>query len=642
MNKVLVVDNDLLILRFVSDVLSKEGYQVITAKDGLSALDILREITPQAIIVDLVMPNIDGKRLCRLIRGIERLKESRLIILSATLAEEQIDIAELGADACIAKGPFREMARHLVDVLKHSGGERSRFGSRETIGVRDVYKRTITTELLFAKRHLEAMLEGMAEGILEINSAGRLIYANSAACSFLNMQVTDVLGAHFTEVLPDPGLKRVEDLLKRLGEHPKKVLEESAIELNGYRLRLDILPIQDGQESTAIIIFSDVTEQKRMEEILDQAQKMEALGTIAGGIAHDFNNLLMGIQGNVSLILAELEPDHIHFDRLKAIENYVQSGADLANQLLGLGRSRSRNFVPTSLNDLINKSSSMFGRTNKEIVIHRRLEENLWITATDPVQIEQVLINLYVNAWQAMTAGGTLCLETENVTLSEQFVNPYGVQSGRYVKMSISDNGIGMSRETMKRIFEPFFTTKERGKGTGLGLASTYRIVRSHGGFITVSSEVGAGTTFDIFLPASGDKALDATRSSPKPVMGKGTIQFIDDEEWVLDVTEQMLENMGYRSLTAKSGREAIEVYQKHWSEIDMVILDMTMPDMGGGETFEKLCNINPGIKVLLSSGYDLNEEVSEILARGFKGFIQKPFTMRELSEKLRETLENE
>ncbi|MFO7601151.1 MAG: response regulator [Candidatus Desulfacyla sp.] len=534
------------------------------------------------------------------------------------------------------------MGRHLVDVLKHSGGERSRFGSRETIGVRDVYKRTITTELLFAKRHLEAMLEGMAEGILEINSEGRLIYANSAACSFLNMQVTDLLGAHFTEMLSDPSFKRVGDLLKRLGEPPKKVFEESAVELNGHQLRLDILPIQDGQESTAIIIFSDVTEQKRMEEILDQAQKMEALGTIAGGIAHDFNNLLMGIQGNVSLILAELEPDHIHFDKLKAIENYVQSGADLANQLLGLGRSRSRNFVPTNLNDLINKSSSMFGRTNKEIVIHRRLEENLWITATDPVQIEQVLINLYVNAWQAMTARGTLCLETENVTLSEQFVNPYGVQSGRYAKMSISDNGTGMSRETMKRIFEPFFTTKERGKGTGLGLASTYRIVRSHGGFVTVSSKVGAGTTFDIFLPASGDKAFDARRSSAKPVMGKGTIQFIDDEEGVLDVTKQMLENMGYRSLTAKSGREAIEVYKEHWSEIDMVILDMTMPDMGGGETFEKLCNINPGIKALLSSGYDLNEEVSEILARGFKGFIQKPFTMRELSEKLRETLENE
>jgi len=208
--------------------------------------------------------------------------------------------------------------------------------------------------------------------------------------------------------------------------------------------------------------------------------------------------------------------------------------------------------------------------------------------------------------------------------------------------MSIADNGSGMDTRTIKRIFEPLFTTKARGKGTGLGLASAYRIIKNHGGFITVCSEEGEGTIFDIFLPASGKKAIEKKRPSEELLIGKETVLFVDDEELVLDVGWQMLENMGYRSLTAGSGIEAIDLYKKHWTEIDMVILDMTMPDMGGGETFEKLREINPGMKGLLSSGYDINGEASEILERGCKGFIQKPFNMKALSQKLRETLDNE
>jgi len=365
------------------------------------------------------------------------------------------------------------------------------------------------------------------------------------------------------------------------------------------------------------------------------------MGTLAGGIAHDFNNLLMGIQGHISLILTETDPGHIHYDQLKVIENYVQSGADLTKHLLGLARGQIHKVVPTNLNDLIEGSSRMFGRTKKDVTISRSYEEDIWLAETDPGQIEQVLLNLYVNAGQAMPSGGALYLETQNVTLSEQFVKPYGLTSGRYVRLSITDNGSGMDEQTVKRVFEPFFTTKERGEGTGLGLASAYRIVKNHRGFITVSSEEGKGTTFDIFLPASGKTVMEKDPPSQKTLMGSETILFVDDEEWVHDIGRQILQNMGYRSLTAKSGREAIDVYKERWREIDMVIVDMTMPDMGGGETFERLREINPDIKGLLSSGYDLNGEASEILALGCQGFIQKPFTMKELSEKLRETLDN-
>jgi len=642
MHKVLVVDNDVLILEFINDVLLKAGYQVMTAKNGLSALDILKTFTPQSIIVDLVMPDIDGKRLCRIIRRTDRLKDSYLIVLSAIVAEAQTEIAELGANLFIAKGPFSEMGQHLVEALNYSDRERSQLTSGKRVGVKGVCSRTITRELLSTNRHLEAMLEGMAEGILEINPEGKVIYANSAACSFLNMEVTKLLGSHFSDVFSNGNGNRIMDLLETLRNIPKKTVADPPVELNGYKLRLNILPIHDEHESTTIIILNDVTGQKHMEEILDQAQKMEALGTLAGGMAHDFNNLLMGIQGNLSLILKDIEPDHIHYDRLKAMENYVKSGGVLANHLLGLGKNTRQELVPTHLNGLIIKSSSMFGRTHNEIVICRRLEENLWITATDPVQIEQVLLNLYVNACQAMASGGSLYLKTENITLSKQFVKPYGAESGRYVKVSIADTGTGMDKETLKKIFDPFFTTKERGKGTGLGLTSTYRIIKNHGGFIAVSSKQGKGTTFDIFLPASGNNPRENKGPSEKSAISKETILFVDDEEWVLDAGGQMLKHMGYRCLTARNGREALEVYKEHWEEIDIVVIDMIMPEMGGGETLERLRAINPAIKALLSSGYDMGGEVSEILACGCKGFIQKPFTMKQLSEKLRTILDME
>jgi len=642
MNKILVVEDDMLMLEFVSDVLSKEGYQVLTAKDGLSALDILETFTPDAIFVDLIMPSIDGRKLCKIIRGMERLKHIYIIILSAVAAEEQVDIVELGADACIAKGPFHEMARHIVVVLDHPDAASSQFSSGEVIGAEDVYPREITGELLSVKRHFEAILESMSKGILEINSEGRIIYANSVARSFMNMDEKKLLGSHFDRVFSNGNRKRVCDLLKMLADTPRKMIEDTPVDLNGYQLTLNILPIHDENGSTAIIILTDVSERKRMEAIVDQAQKMEAMGTLAGGIVHDFNNLLMGIQGNVSLILTEIDPGHRLCDRLRIIEDYVQSGANLTNHLLGLARDQIHEVVPTNLNDLIKKSSSMFGRTKKEITIHRKYEKNIWVAETDPGQIEQVLLNLYVNAWQAMPSGGELYLETENVTLNEQCVKPYGVESGRYVKISVRDTGSGIDTKTMARIFEPFFTTKGRGKGTGLGLASAYRNIKNHGGFVTVCSEEGEGTTFEILLPASGKKAIEKKRPSEKLLVGKETILFVDDEEWVIDVWGQLLENMGYRSFTAGSGREAIDLYKKHWTEIDMVILDMIMPDMGGGETFEKLREINPGMKGLLSSGYGINGEASEILERGCKGFIQKPFNMKALSQKLRETLDNE
>jgi len=392
----------------------------------------------------------------------------------------------------------------------------------------------------------------------------------------------------------------------------------------------------------------ELTERKRAEdrkkELEDQllhAQKMEAIGTMAGGIAHDFNNLLMGIMGNVSLILLNASSDHPHYSELKNIEQCVQRGADLTKQLLGFAMGGKYETIPTDLNEIIKKTSTMFNRTRKEISIHEKYETHLRPVEVDRGQFEQVLVNLYVNAWQAMPGGGNIYLQTENVTLNEKKVKPFNLKPGNYVKTSIRDTGVGMDEETRQRIFEPFFTTKEMGRGTGLGLASVYGIIKNHGGFIQVHSEKGRGTTFYIYLPAS-QKEIPEEKKLPERILeGTETALLVDDEDFIIDVGEKLLKKIGYKVLTAKSGKEAIEIYKKNKDGIDIVILDMIMPGMGGGETFDLLKKINPGIKVLLSTGYSLDGQAAEILERGCSGFIQKPFRMKALSQKLRLILDN-
>ena len=247
-------------------------------------------------------------------------------------------------------------------------------------------------------------------------------------------------------------------------------------------------------------LFKDITEHRRLEEQLRQSQRMEAIGTLSGGIAHDFNNLLMGIQGRTSLMLMDVGPSHPHFEHLKGIEDYVKSAADLTKQLLGFARGGKYEVKPIDINELIKTGSSMFGRTEKEIKINCKYQKNVWTTEADRGQIEQVLMNLYVNAWQAMPSGGELYLQTENVRLDENDVKPFEIEPGKYVKISVTDTGVGMDEATRQRVFDPFFTTKKMGRGTGLGLASAYGIIKSHGGFINVYSEKGHGTNFKIYL----------------------------------------------------------------------------------------------------------------------------------------------
>jgi PAS domain S-box-containing protein len=401
------------------------------------------------------------------------------------------------------------------------------------------------------------------------------------------------------------------------------------------------------EEDLILSITRDITEKKceekervRVEELLQQAQKMEALGTLAGGIAHDFNNLLMGIQGRISLMAMDLQPTDPGFEHIKAIDQHVHSASNLTDQLLGTARGGKYNPRPTELNELIESSAAMFGRTRKEISIHTHHSVNKISAVVDRSQIEQVLLNLYVNAWQAMPHGGLLKIESDVVNLKKEYSKLHKIDPGHFAKISVTDTGGGMDKNTQQQIFDPFFTTKEKGRGTGLGLASAYGIIKNHDGFITVNSEIGRGTTFTFFLPLSELEPLREPPTESTLVKGCENILLVDDEEIILDVGTAMLQVLGYSVTCVPGGEEAIEHIKQVGEKIDLVILDLIMPGIDGGRTFDRIREIYPSMPVMLSSGYAIDGQAEEIMARGCNGFMQKPFSLPELSVKIRNILD--
>ncbi|MBW1781456.1 MAG: response regulator [Deltaproteobacteria bacterium] len=452
----------------------------------------------------------------------------------------------------------------------------------------------------------------------------------------------DILATEYQEkAISD--IKRVLDGERIIASEYEFILEDGRrtfAEISGSPI------IKDNEIIGMISVARDITDRKvaeaekvNLEKKLMKAQKMKAIGTLAGGIAHDFNNLLMGIQGRSSLMLLDIESSHPHFEHLKGIEDYVLSASNLTRQLLGFAKGGKYDVKVIDLNHLIEMSSEMFGRTKKEIGIHLKLQPDLWTAEADEKQIEQVLLNLYINAGQAMLQGGNLHIQSENVRLTEDRANAYLVKPGKYVKLSVTDTGIGMDEATMQKVFDPFFTTKERERGTGLGLASAYGIVKNHDGVIDVYSERGKGATFIVYLPASEKAATPKKDSSEGLLKGAGTILLVDDEALIMDVGKLILEKLGYTVMVANGGQEALDLYRRTPDQIDLIILDMIMPDLSGGEAYDQLKAMNPHVKVILSSGYSADGRAKDILRRGCNGFIQKPFTIRALSQKIREIL---
>jgi PAS domain S-box-containing protein len=502
-----------------------------------------------------------------------------------------------------------------------------------------------------SEERFRELAELMPETIFEANVKGDL--------TFVNRKAYDDFG--YTEADFEHGLNALDMIIPQDRDRAMQTLTRI---LNGEHIGLSEYTAQRKDSSTFPILIQaaaivrqgstcgirgfiiDHSERKQSEEErqklevqFQQAQRLETIGTLAGGIAHDFNNLLMTIQGNTSLILFDIDAADPHFESLKNIEKQIERGAKLTKQLLGYARKGKYNVKPINLNQIVKESSETFSRTRKEIRIYNKFDPELFTIEADQGQIEQILYNLYVNAADAMPGGGKLVLMTANVTHEDIQSERYDPLPGNYVRLTVSDTGTGIDTAVKDRIFDPFFTTKETGRGTGLGLASVYGITKSHEGYIEVETRKGQGCTFNIYLPASGKEVLDSPEVRLNIYAGSGNILLVDDEAMVLDVASRVLEKLGYTVFKAQSGKAAVEFFEQKKESIDLVILDIIMPDMGGGETYDRIKQINPKVKVLLSSGYSIDGQATEIMKRGCDGFIQKPFKANALSEALKEIL---
>jgi PAS domain S-box-containing protein len=557
-----------------------------------------------------------------------------------------------GKDRTVAFEQRLQKARLETDYYRNIANETGKNHLRNIYQLSKLVSELKTAEqcLQDSQERYRSVVENLNVGMM-VTVDQKIAFANSAVANFLGQRLDEIL-SH-----PDPfDFIHPEDRAIVLERHQKRVRGERVPENYSFRVvtkqgqskwvevtgtRID----WKGRPGT-LNFFMDVTEriqaqqnQKKLEQKLNRAQKMEALGTLAGGIAHDFNNLMATALAYVSLMLCEIDPLHPHCEYLSNIEKQIRQASRLTSQLLGYARQGQYQVKPICLNQMVREVSETFGRTRKNICLHFQLQADLQSVACDQDQLEQVLLNLFVNASDAMPDGGHLRLKTRNISHTEIAGGKFEPRPGNYVELQVADTGIGISADIQDRIFDPFFTTKEKGRGTGLGLASVFGIVKAHGGYIDVSSQPGQGASFTLYFPASQKTAAEITTGKKPIAQGKGTILLVDDENMVLEAASRMLRKLGFMVHCAGSGREAIDLFERKAGELDMVILDMVMPEIGGEEVYQEIKRIKPKIKVLISSGYDCSGRIKEILDRECDSFIHKPFSLGELSESLQKLL---
>ena len=643
--KIVIVEDELRMCESLEYLLKTKGYKVITASCGQDALALLAENTFDLAVLDIHLPDMMGTELMEYIKA--RSTDTSIIIITG---DANLDLAlvslRCGAYDYLRK-PFEleEFLRTVENALDQKTLRRE--------------KDKINEKLILSEEKYRYLVENSPDIIYTLDADGNFTFLSGALENLLGFTVDGLIGKHYTTIVCEEDREKAQLFFdeRRSRDHATSGIE-LRLKAAGDRqqndsirryLTVEIKSMGFYEESTnneerrhvgTYGVIRDISERQRLQTQLQNAERMESLGTLAGGIAHDFNNMLMGIQGRSSLISMEPDASHPILEHIRAIDDCIRSAKLLTKQLLGFARGGKYEVRPTDINGLILKTVNMFERTKKEISLETQLHNAKIVVDVDRSQIEQVLLNLYVNASQAMPDGGTLKLETEDVALDDKDCKPFQIGSGRYVHISVTDTGIGMDQKTIRHIFDPFFTTKEKTRGTGLGLASAYGIIKNHGGIINARSEIGYGTSFDIYLPIIEKMVVDEFSSEKTISNGSETVLLVDDEDMIIDVGEALLTKLGYRVIGVNSGKEAVEVIHRRGYGIDLVILDMIMPGMDGGKTFDRIRDFCPQMPVMLSSGYAMNGQAEKIMSRGCNGFIQKPFSVYELSQKIRQILD--
>jgi PAS domain S-box-containing protein len=529
----------------------------------------------------------------------------------------------------------------------------------EQIQNRDTQRDRVENELKAAEFFLSSVMESMPSTLITTNRNGTVTQWNKAAVRLTDIAVDDAIGKSLWELIPD--FEKYRDTIDKISNTKKTVqfykelviIKESTLYLN-----VTIFPLLDTQARRFVIMINNVTDIELKEQQLRQSQKMETVGTLAGGLAHDFNNVLGGIIGTISLFKYKISKKRQVTEKdvkkyFNTIEDSANRASDMVQHLLSLTRKQELSFEPADLNTIVESTVKICKNTfDKSIDINAVYSKEPATTNVDPTMIEQTLLNLCINASHAMTLmrtdaekyGGTLNILLEKVRPDKYTVkfrlHPEYNEGEEYWRISVEDTGVGMTESTLSKIFDPFFTTKREGKGTGLGLAMVYTIMKQHNGFIDVYSQEDIGTTFHLYLPVYKSTGEVKTVAEKEEIhMGKGLILVIDDEEIMRQTAKSILEECGYDVLMAGNGEEGVELYKTNKEKITAVLLDMVMPKMSGKQAYIELAKINRDIKVLLASGFKQDGRVESILELGVNGFIQKPYSLMKLANSLHKVI---
>jgi len=692
--KVLVIDDNadnLITLK----VLVKEHFSeaiVFTAQSGKKGLQTAIDEDPDVILLDVVMPEMDGFEVCRKIKNDKKLSAIPVIFITALKGDKETrsKAIAVGADAFLSKPideteltvQIRAMVR-IKDAAVQKLNENQRLAALVEEKTRELKNTNLATMNLLedlkheikARRESEValrkseekyrlMAENMGNVITMLDMELNYTYGTPNVERVLGFTVEEYLKLRVDETIAPESLQLVmktfeEEMAFEMSGNadPKRtrVLELEEYCKDGSTIWMEnvISFVRDeaGNPIGILAVSRDVTERRmvleekaRLTEQLYHAQKMESVGTLAGGIAHDFNNLLQVIGGYTSMLLTVKGRDASEIEKLKTIEKAVDRASELVNNLLAFSRKNVSMKKEVDINSEIASSVKILERTiPKMVTIRTDLDEAIQKISADHIQIEQIILNLGKNASDAMPDGGEILIKTENIENKGGFECYCGkILQGKFVMMTVSDTGSGMDKETKEHIFDPFFTTKEVGKGTGLGLASVYGIVESHGGHIHCESELGKGTVFYIYFPAvdSGIESRKVITEKTKKLEGSETVLIVDDEKNIRDIYSTALKEFGYKVVTAQSGEEALIIFNENHQGIDLTILDLGMPGMGGFKCMLEMKKCAPDSKIIIASGYSEVFQTEDMIKSGASGFIQKPFKLKSILEKIRETLD--
>ncbi len=514
----------------------------------------------------------------------------------------------------------------------------------------DITVRKEAEEAIYrSEEKYRSLVDSTPDAVVVYDLEGNVQYVNESFASMFGWTKEEVVGGSIA-YLPDSERDKTVAVLRKVidSDMPCRGFETKRYTKDGAVLDISVSASRhldhEGRPAGMIVILSDITEQKRLQEQLRQASKMEAIGQLAGGVAHDFNNLLTAMMGYSNILLQKIPEDADYREQVYQIGRASERAASLTRQLLAFGRKQNLELKVIDLNSAIAEFTKILGRLiGENIELVTRLDDSLALVEADPSQIEQILMNLAVNARDAMPGAGSLTLETANVILDEDYARSRpDVTVGKYVRIAISDNGCGMDGATVQRIFDPFFTTKEKGVGTGLGLSTVYGIVKQHHGHVAVYSEPGVGTTFNVYLPAVDqhpDVISEATTSRSER-HGAETVLLVEDEEIVRNLASEVLEMLGYRVLAASDPGEALNVSREYRAPIDLLVTDVVLPKMDGKTLYTLLSPERPEMAVLYVSGYTEGFIVQHGVLLPGVHFLQKPFTVTSLSAKVREVLD--